>query len=50
MDDIYIIIEEYNTNKEIKILIVLDDKIADMVNNKKFNLIVTELQELQEEN
>ena len=30
-------------DKECKILIVFDDIIADMINNKKLNLIVTEL-------
>ena len=43
MDDIYKNIEEYNPNKNRKILIVLDDMIADMLNNKKLNPIVTEL-------
>ena len=33
----------YNTYKENKILIVFDDMIADMINNKKLNSIVTEL-------
>ena len=36
-------IEEYNPNKKRKILIVLDDMIADMLSNKKLNPIVTEL-------
>ena len=43
MDDIYKNIEEYNLNKKRKILLVFDDMIADMLNNKKLNLIVTEL-------
>ena len=43
MDDNYKNIEEYNSNKERKILIVFDDMIADMLSNKKFNPIVTEL-------
>ena len=43
MDDIYENIEEYNPNKKRKILIVFDDMIADMLSNKKLNLIVTEL-------
>ena len=30
-------------NKESKILIVFDDMIADMINNKRLNSIVTEL-------
>ena len=43
MDNIYKNIEEFNPNKEPKILIVFDDMIADMDNNKKLNPIVTEL-------
>ena len=43
MDDINKNIEEYNPNKKSKILIVFDDVIADMLNNKKRNSIVTEL-------
>ena len=39
MDDI----EEYNPNKEHKILIVFDDMITDTVSNKNLNAIVTEL-------
>ena len=34
MDDIYKNIEEYNPNKKHKILITLDDMIADMLSNK----------------
>ena len=30
-------IDEYNVDKERKILIVSDDMIADMINNKKIN-------------
>ena len=40
MNDIYKNIEEYNP---LKILIVFDDMIADMLRNKKFNSLVTEL-------
>ena len=36
-------IEKYNPNKSRKVLIVFDDMIADMINNKKLNPIVTEL-------
>ena len=36
-------VDNYNLNKENKILIVFDDMIADMINNKKLNSIVTEL-------
>ena len=43
MDDIYKNIEEHNSNKKRKILIVFDDMIADMLSNKKINPIVTEL-------
>ena len=43
MDDIYKNIEEYNPNKENKILIVFDDIIADVFNNNKFNPVVTKL-------
>ena len=43
MYDIHKNIEEYNLNKKWKILTVFDDMIADMLNNKKLNPIVTEL-------
>ena len=43
MQDVYKNIEEHHVDKERKILIVFDDLIADMINNKKLNLIVTEL-------
>ena len=43
MQDIYKNIEEYNTDKERKVLIVFDETIADMINNKKLNSIITEL-------
>ena len=43
MQNVYKNIDEYNINKERKILIVFDDMIADMINNKKLNSIVTEL-------
>ena len=43
MQDVYKNIDEYNTDKERKTLIVLDDMIADMINNKKLNSMVTEL-------
>ena len=36
-------IEEDNPGKKRKILIVFDDMIADMINNKKLNSVVTEL-------
>ena len=43
MHDVYNKINDYNPDKESKILIVFDDMIADMINNKKLNSIVTEL-------
>ena len=43
MQDIYKNIEEYNIGKSHKELIVFEDMIADMINNKKLNPIVTEL-------
>ena len=43
MDDIYKNIEEYNPNEKRRTLIVFDDMIADMLNNKKINPTVTEL-------
>ena len=43
MEDVYKDIDEYSIDKEHKILIVFDDMIADMINNKKLNSIVTEL-------
>ena len=36
-------LEKYNPNKKRKILIVFDNIIADMLTNKKFNLVLTEL-------
>ena len=43
MQDVYKNIEDYNPIKERKVLIVFNDMIADMINNKKLNPIVTEL-------
>ena len=43
MQDVYKNIEEYNIGKKRKILIVFDDMIANMMNNKKLNPVVTEL-------
>ena len=43
MHDIYENIGDYNPEKENKILIVFHDMIADMINNKKLNPIVSEL-------
>ena len=43
MQDVYKNIEEYNIDKKCKILIVLDDMIVYMINNKKPSSIVTKL-------
>ena len=43
MDNVYENIDEYNIDKERKILMVFDDMIADMINNKKISSVVTEL-------
>ena len=43
MLDVYKNIEDYNPDKKRKVLIVFDDMIADMINNKKLYPIVTEL-------
>ena len=43
MHDVYKNFDNYNLNKENKILIVFNDMIADMINNKKLNSIVTKL-------
>ena len=43
MHSVYKNIDNYNLNKENKILIVCDDMIADMISNNKLNSIVTEL-------
>ena len=43
MQDVYKNIDEYNIDKERKILIVFDDMIPDIINNKKLNSVVTEL-------
>ena len=41
MHDVYKNVDSYNHDKENKILIVFDDMIANMINNKKLNSIVT---------
>ena len=41
--DVYRNVEENNLGKKRKVLIVFDDMIADMINNKKLNPVVTEL-------
>ena len=43
MQYVYKNIENYNPGKKRKILIVFDDIIADMINDKKLNAVVTEL-------
>ena len=43
MKDVYKNIQDYNPGKKRKILIVFDDMIADRINNKKLNPVVTEL-------
>ena len=43
MQDIYKNIDDYNLRKKLKVLIVFDDMIATMINNKKLDSIVTEL-------
>ena len=42
MNDVYKNIDHYNPDKENKLLIVFDYMIADMINNKKLNSIVTD--------
>ena len=36
-------IEEYDLGKQSKILIVFDDTVTDMINNKELNPVITEL-------
>ena len=43
MDDGYEDIDDYNPNRQRKILIVFDDMIADIMSNKKFEAIIKEL-------
>ena len=43
MDDVYENIHDYNSSRKIKILIVFDDMIADIMTNKKFQSIIKEL-------
>ena len=43
MQDVYKNIEENNSGEKSKVLIVFDDMIADMINNKKLNPVVAEL-------
>ena len=43
MQDVYKNTEDYNPMKKRKVLIIVDDLIADMINNNKLNPTVTEL-------
>ena len=43
MHDVYKNIDDYNPDEDNKNLIVFDDMIADLINNTKLDLIVTEL-------
>ena len=43
MQDLYKNIYEYNQEKKCKILIILNEMIANMLNNKSFNQTVTDL-------
>ena len=43
MQDVYKTSEDYNPRMNRKVLIVFDDMIADMINNIKLNLIISEL-------
>ena len=43
IQDVYRNIHKYNIDKDRKISIVFDDMIADMINSKKLNSIITEL-------
>ena len=43
MDDVYSNIDDYNSKRKRKILIVFDDMIADIMTNKTFQDIIKEL-------
>ena len=43
IQDVYKNIEEYNLKKKRRVLIVFNDMIADLINNKKLNPVVAEL-------
>ena len=43
MEDVYEYIDQYNPSRKRKILIALDDIIADIMSNKKFQTIIKEL-------
>ena len=43
MDDVYENIDDYNLSRKLKIVIVFDDMIADIMSNKTFQAIIKEL-------
>ena len=43
MDGVYENIDDYNPSRKRKILIVFDDMIADIMANKKFQVLIKEL-------
>ena len=43
MDDVYNNIDDYNSKRKRKVLIVLDDMIPDIMNNERFQTIIKEL-------
>ena len=43
MDDVYENVDDYNPSRKRKVLILLDDMIADIISNKKFQDIIKEL-------
>ena len=43
MDDIYNNIDDYNTKRKRKILLIFDDMVADVMTNKRFQAIIKEL-------
>ena len=43
MEDVYKSIEDYNPSRKCNVLTIFDNVIADIISNKKFHQIVTEL-------
>ena len=43
MEDVYNNIDDYNPNRKRKILIMFDNMIADIMTNKRFQIIIKEL-------
>ena len=43
MNDVFTNIDDYNTGRNRKVLIIFDDMIADIMSNKKFRAIIKEL-------